>query len=99
MFFRRYWAYLKNFDWILLGSVFLLICFGLAALYGIAISYDQPDFVNFQKQFLFAGIGFIILFALSFLDYRLWQDYSYIIYFAVAISLILVLFFGITVRG
>ena len=50
MFFRKYLDILKSLDWILFGAVFLLISFGLAALYSIAISNEIPDFVNFKKQ-------------------------------------------------
>jgi len=99
MLFKRYFAGLKNFDWILFGAIFLLICFGLAALYSVAISSEQPNFVNFKKQIIFAIIGLILLFAVSFFDYRIWQDYGYLIYGAVALLLLAVLFFGKTVGG
>ena len=97
--FKKYLAELKNFDWVLFGAVFLLICFGLAALYSIAISFEQPDFLYFEKQIIFAVIGLILLFLVSFLNYRFWQDLSYLIYIGVAIILVAVLFFGQTVRG
>lgn len=90
---------IKNLDWILLGSVILLICFGLAAIYSIAISADQPDFGNFQKQIFFASIGLFVILAMSLIDYRSWQDYSLLIYFGVGLLLLLVLFFGVTVSG
>ena len=96
---KKYLQLLKSFDWILLGSVFLLICFSLAALYSIAISFDEPNFGNFSKQITFAIIGFAVLFIVSFIDYRLWQEYSSIFYGFVGILLIGVLFFGTTVRG
>lgn len=90
---------IKNLDWILLGSVILLICFGLAAIYSIAISADQPDFGNFQKQIIFALIGLGLILIMSLIDYRLWQDYSLLIYLGVGALLLLVLFFGVTVSG
>ena len=99
MFFRKYLDILKSLDWILFGAVFLSISFGLAALYSIAISNEIPDFVNFKKQIIFALIGLILLFVISFFDYRFWQDFSYLLYFGVAIILVAVLFFGTTVRG
>lgn len=99
MFFKRYFGYFKDFDWILFGAVFLLICFGLAALYSIAISSEIPDFLNFKKQVIFVLVGLVLLFFLSLLDYRNWQDYSYLIYLFVTIFLLVVLFIGITIRG
>lgn len=99
MFLKKYLTVLKNFDWILLGSIFLLICFGLAALYSIAISFEEPNFVNFKKQIVFTVIGLILLFFISFFDYRIWQDYSYLAYVMAAVLLAAVLFFGINVSG
>jgi len=99
MFLKKYFIGLKNFDWILFGAVFLLICFGLAALYSISVSFENPDFLNFKKQIIFVVIGLVFLFLASFFDYRFWQDYSYLIYIAVAIILLAVLFFGVTVHG
>lgn len=96
---QRYFRWLKSFDWVLFGSVFLLICFSLAALYSVAISFDEPNFSNFSKQITFALIGFVVLFIVSFIDYRLWQEYSSIFYAIVGVLLIGVLFLGTTIRG
>jgi len=90
---------LKDFDWILFGAIFLLICFGLAALYSIAISSETPNFLNFKKQLIFSLIGLAILFFISLIDYRSWQDYSYLIYFVAVLFLFIVLFVGKTIRG
>lgn len=81
------------------GVVCLLICFSLAAIYSIAISNDSPDFSNFRKQLLFGAFGVMLIFAISFFDYRLWRDLSYLIYGSVALLLAAVLFFGTTVSG
>ncbi|MAF14154.1 MAG: rod shape-determining protein RodA [Parcubacteria group bacterium] len=99
MFLQKLFSIFKSFDWILLGAVFLLICFGLAAIYSVTISFEEASFLNFNKQIIFAVIGLIVLFIISFFDYRFWQDYSYLVYLAVAIILVAVLFFGTTVRG
>ncbi|MFA6410497.1 MAG: rod shape-determining protein RodA [Candidatus Buchananbacteria bacterium] len=99
MFFKKYFSGLKNFDWILFGSVLLLLCFGLSAIYSIAISSDQPDFINFKKQVTFGVIGLVFLFFLSLLNYRLWQDFSYIFYIGSAGLLVAVLFLGRTIKG
>ncbi|OGY54250.1 MAG: hypothetical protein A2912_04380 [Candidatus Buchananbacteria bacterium RIFCSPLOWO2_01_FULL_40_23b] len=96
---RRYLILLKNFDWVLFGAVFLLITFGLAALYSIAISSETPDFANFRKQIIFALIGLILLLLISLLNYRIWQHYSLLIYLAISFLLLLVIFFGKTIRG
>src|SRR3989344_9375607 len=97
--FRRYLTVLKNFDWVLFGAIFLLISFGLAALFSIALSAAPPDFLNFKKQLIFTGLGLALLFILSFLNYRFWQHLSLMIYLGVALLLLLVIFFGTTIRG
>ncbi|MFA6215356.1 MAG: rod shape-determining protein RodA [Patescibacteria group bacterium] len=99
MFFKRLFAALKSFDWMLFGAVALLVSFGLSAIYSISVSSANPDFLNFKKQIVFALIGLGLLFLISLLDYRIWQDYSYFIYIAVAVTLVAVLFLGKTIRG
>ncbi|MDD2807159.1 MAG: rod shape-determining protein RodA [Patescibacteria group bacterium] len=99
MFPKKYLVYLKNFDWILFGSFFLLICFGLAAIYSITISSDQPDFSNFKKQITFTIIGLVIVSILTMIDYHYWHDFSLVVYGLVFVPLILVLFLGRTISG
>lgn len=97
--FRRYTNFFARFDWLLFGAVFLLLCFGLSALYSIAMSGGQPDFSNFNKQILFGSIGMMIAVVAFSFDYRRWRDYSYGMYPVVALLLVLVLFFGTTLSG
>src|SRR3990167_2436823 len=69
----KFFSNLRNFDWILFGAVVLLLCFGLSALYSIAISSDQPDFSNFRKQIIFAcgpGRGHYVQFGGSAAGFR-----------------------------
>lgn len=97
--FGRIIAIFKNLDWILLGSVILLICFGLAEIYSVAISADVPNLSNFNKQLFFVVVGFSLVIAMSLIDYRFWSDYSLFIYGGVALLLFAVLFLGTTVAG
>ena len=95
----RILAIIRHFDWLLLSAVILLMCFGLAALYSITVSLDQPNFLNFQKQLIFAAIGLVLLFVLGVLDYRFWKGLGGIVYLAAAGLLVAVLFFGQIVSG
>jgi len=96
---NRLYLYLKNFDWILFLSVFLLACFGLAEIYSVALGQETVDLLNFKKQILFIGLGILLLFFFAFMDYHFLKNSSnYLYIFGVAI-LILVLFFGQTIRG
>lgn len=91
--------YLKNFDWILFTSVLLLVSFGLAEIYSVALGRSQFDLINFKKQIIFIAIGIILLFSLAFLDYHSLRSYSKYFYFLGFILLVGVLIFGQTIRG
>jgi len=91
--------YLKNFDWILFTSVLLLICFGLAEIYSVALGRSQLDLLNFKKQIIFILLGIILLFLLAFFDYHSLRSYSKYFYVLGLALLIGVLFFGQTIRG
>lgn len=68
---------LKNLDWILITAVFLLVGFGLLSIYSSSIGKD--DFSNFNKQIIFFAIGIFLMFFLSFFDWRVFQENSYLI--------------------
>ncbi len=91
--------YLKNFDWLLFFPAILLSAFGIIEIYSIALGQETVDLVNFHQQLLFVGLGIGIVFVLSFLDYRIIRDFGNYLYLLGIILLIVVLFFGSTIRG
>ncbi|MBU0722162.1 rod shape-determining protein RodA [Patescibacteria group bacterium] len=97
--FNKLIIYLKNFDWIMFTAVLLLICFGLAEIYSVAIGRSQLDLLNFKKQILFIILGIILLFLLAFFDYHSLRSYSKYFYVLGFILLIGVLLIGQTIRG
>ncbi|PIV47149.1 hypothetical protein COS21_01495 [bacterium (Candidatus Gribaldobacteria) CG02_land_8_20_14_3_00_41_15] len=97
--FNRIQLYLKNFDWIMFSSVFLLACFGLAEIYSVALGQETVSLLNFKKQIFFIGAGVLLLFFFSFLDYHFLRNSSNYLYLLGAAALIVVLVFGETVRG
>lgn len=91
--FNKTLLYLKNFDWILFSSVILLVSFGLAEMYSIAMGQGDVDFLNFKKQLMFVGIGFFLLFFFAFFDYhnlRSTSNYFYILGLALLIGVLIV---------
>lgn len=96
---RLKFNYLKQFDLILLACVGLLISISLAIIYSLDLVKDNPDFLNFKKQLVFAILGLVLLLFFSFLDYRLLRDYSPPIYILAIILLISVLFLGSEIHG
>ena len=92
--------YFKKLDWILIISVLLLIGIGLLSIY--SISLGKGDFLNFKKQIIFSAIGIVLLFLVSFFDWRGFRDNPYfilVLYF-VCIGLLTGLFlFAPEIRG
>ncbi|MFH0820087.1 MAG: rod shape-determining protein RodA [bacterium] len=92
-------SYVKQFDLILLACVGLLVSISLATIYSLDLAKDNPDFLNFNKQLVFAVLGLAFLLFFSFLDYRLLRNYSFLIYTSAVIFLISVLFLGSEIHG
>jgi len=97
--FNKIFFYFKKFDWILFFSVVLLICFGLAEIYSVALSKGGESLENFNKQLIFFAIGILALFLFAFFDYNNLRSYSKYLYIAGVILLIGVLIIGKTVSG
>lgn len=97
--FNRIILCFKNFDWILLAAVLLLVCFGLVEIYSVVLSQGTPDFLNFKKQIFFCILGFLLLFVFAFWDYYNLRTFSIFFYIISALLLVTVLFFGETIRG
>lgn len=90
----------RKFDWILVISALLLVGIGLLSIY--SISLGKGDFLNFKKQIIFLGIGFILMLFLSFFDWRAFQENPYfilVLYFLCVISLLGLFFFVPEIRG
>lgn len=92
--------HLKKLDWVLITASILLTCFGLAAIFSTSIAKD--DYSNFVKQLIFFAVGLLLMFLISFLDYRILRNNSYLIltlYFISIILLIGVFFLAPDIRG
>lgn len=88
-----------NFDRALLISVILLVCLGLIAIYSIAISKEAADYIFLKKQLIAFFIGIVMLVFFAFIDYQNFKRYGLMFYGSVMLLLVLVLFFGTTIRG
>lgn len=97
--FHKIFLYLKNFDWILFFPVLLLTAFGLIEIYSVSLGQGAEELIRFQKQLFFAGTGVILVFALSFLDYRMLRDLGNYFYVIGILLLVGVLIFGVTIKG
>jgi len=78
----------------------LLVCFGLAGIYSSCLA--KNGFLNFEKQIIFFVLGFLLMIAVSFFDYRLLRNNSHLILILYGICLALLLglyFFAPLIRG
>ena len=85
-----------------------LIAVALSAI-GVALNYaatwrilefNGQDPATFaRRQILFVAIGIIVMFAATFLDYRLYKDFANSAYLIVMLALVGVLFFGVERNG
>ncbi len=91
---------LLKFDWILLGSVFLLLSVGLLALYGISPANQKDSgFSIFSRQCIFSVLGIVAMLFFAFSNYHYLKSYSVAIYLTSLVILLAVLLWGSTVRG
>jgi len=92
------YSHLRKLDWTLIAVVLLLSGAGLLTIYGIG---SPESLVSFKKQALFLGLGFFTMIGLSFFDYRIFKNHSFILvtlYLLSLASLVFVLFFQ-EIRG
>jgi rod shape determining protein RodA len=71
------WHHFKKLDWILIVSALLLVGIGLLSIY--SSSLGKGDFLNFKKQIIFFGGGFLLMLILSFFDWRELRENPYLI--------------------
>jgi len=97
--FHRLFNHFKKVDWIIFGTVLLLIGFGLAVIYSVALGSGDASLINFKKQCVFAVVGLLLLLTFSFFDFHLLYSLNSWVYIGGMTLLISVLIFGETVRG
>jgi rod shape determining protein RodA len=91
---------LKKLDWGIIVPVILLACFSLAAIWSTCVA--KNNFSNFEKQAIFFAVGFLVMITVSFFDYKILKNNSYLILILYAICLLLLAglhFFAPMIRG
>ena len=91
-----FWQKIKELDYILLTSVFLLSILSLVVMYstdGGEILFHTKS--HFSKLIIF----FPLMIFIAFFNIKWWHNLSYLFYFAVILLLIYVSFFGIKSSG
>jgi len=78
------YAHFRKLDWPLIVIVLLLSGVGLFTIYGIG---SPESLVFFKKQVFFLGLGLLLMFSLSFFDYRVFKNYSSVLLILYLLSL------------
>jgi len=91
-------SHLRKLDWSLIIAVLLLSGVGLLTIYGIG---SDDSLVFLKKQALFLGLGFLFMISLSFFDYRIFKNNSFLLVIIYLISLLFLVFvlFSQEIRG
>ncbi len=90
----------QNFDWLLIVAVGLLVLLGIVLINNTTVAveglFDTSNLIeDFTfRQILFAVIGFVALFILSQLDYRLFAGLQWVFYLVMLILLGIVFLLG-----
>lgn len=95
----------RNLDWITFSLYICLILVGWLMIY--TVGYDEGyapgigNFFNTQvgKQTIWMGISLVSMVVIFIIDWKFWQTFSTIIYAIAMLLLILVIFFGVKIKG
>ncbi len=90
----------KKLDWVMIVSAMLIVAFGLAGIYSAGLA--KGNFGNFEKQLVFFAVGLTLMFLISFFDYRILRNNSYLILILYFLGLLLLAglhFFAPIIRG
>src|SRR5438128_159212 len=86
------WNRFKTFDPWLYGIPLILMSVSVVAIYGLTFANVGSTLAI--RQGLYAGVGVILMFLLTFLDYRVFQGWRYWIYGLGLASLLIVQLVG-----
>lgn len=89
----------RSLDWSLLGAVGILILVSAVMLFSLNQLAGGGGSGRFEKQLGFIVVGIILLGVASQFNYRKFLQYAYLGYLGWFIILLLLLFFGTTIRG
>lgn len=90
----------KRGDYLLLGAVIGLLCYGVVMVSSAsaAADYSDPSFW-FRRELLWVGLGFIAMFITTSIPYERWRRISVPVLAGTLILLVLVLVVGIKLNG
>ncbi len=88
-----------HFDWALLGVVLAIASIGILNLYSATAKMEMSGTPLYLKQIFWLFIGLTVMVTIALIEYRLYSDFAYFIYFVALFLLIAVLGFGPITAG
>jgi len=88
-----------HFDWTLLGIVLLIASIGILNLYSAAAKIETVGAPLYLKQIFWLLIGLAAMVTISFVEYRFYSDFAYIVYSVALVLLLIVLAYGMITSG
>ncbi|MBI5477185.1 MAG: rod shape-determining protein RodA [Ignavibacteriales bacterium] len=89
--------YKENTDFKTIAPAILLLLIGIASVY--SATYDAGASIYFNRQVIWAGVGFALMLTIMFIPFRTLQLLSYPLYGGSVLLLIVVLIMGKIVAG
>ena len=89
----------RQFDWVLMGAVFVMFCLGDAIIYSVGLGKEPQNLYYFQKQTITFLVMLPVVFLIGCINYRKIKNFSAVSYVIMCGILVAVLFFGQTIRG
>ncbi|MDE6294688.1 MAG: rod shape-determining protein RodA [Muribaculaceae bacterium] len=93
----------RSLDWFTIILYLLLVTAGAISIYAASYDFDRANIFSFDefsgKQFTWIALGLIIGLSLLLIDYRIYEAYSYPIYGAVILLLLLTIFIAPDIKG
>jgi rod shape determining protein RodA len=90
---------IQNFDWLLLGLVFIIATMGIVNLYSAGYNRAVAGTPVYIKQMYWLGVGLALMLVTLLYDYRHLEKLSYPIYILSILMLVAVMFGGKVVAG
>lgn len=89
----------QKIDWLLFFALIILLSLSISVLYSLSLNTDAENFLVFRKQIFFALSGLLLFFIFASINYHVWLTYAKLIFVIFTLVLLVVLFFGVQIKG
>lgn len=93
----------KQIDWIILVLWASLMAIGWFMIYAVGQVDDSGSVLDLNtasgKQLMWIGVTILLFLAVQTIDWKFWRTFSYLIYVFSLLLLLLVLIFGVKIKG